>query len=67
MRKDKIEKLAELVGQLGGSRKAEAAIKSVRGAAPGKSSIYRATRGSSTDYTITCMIDDINSYLSANK
>ncbi|EQB9038052.1 hypothetical protein ACYVOT_003318 [Vibrio cholerae] len=56
---DKTEQLAVLVAQAGGARKAEELIKSVRGAAPSKSAIDRAIKGSGTDYNIQCMIDDL--------
>ncbi|MGL4615941.1 MAG: hypothetical protein ACRCVV_19045 [Shewanella sp.] len=57
--KTKTEQLAALVAQAGSQRKAEALIKSVRGAAPSKSAIDRAIKGSGTDYNIQCMIDDL--------
>lgn len=59
----KTEQLAALVAQAGGARKAEELIKFVRGAAPSKSAIDRAIKGSGTDYNIQCMIDDLISAL----
>lgn len=56
---EKTEQLAALVAQAGGARKAEELIKSVRGAAPSKSAIDRATKGGGTDYNVQCMIDDL--------
>lgn len=60
----KTEQLSDLVAQAGSQRKAEALIKSVRGAAPSKSAIDRAIKGSGTDYNIQCMIDDLSQALS---
>ncbi|EMN6272630.1 hypothetical protein EFU53_000584 [Vibrio cholerae] len=57
--KTKTEQLAALVAQAGSQRKAEALIKSVRGAAPSKSAIDRAIKGGGTDYNVQCMIDDL--------
>ncbi|EMV7052212.1 hypothetical protein AADF82_000302 [Vibrio cholerae] len=62
--KTKTEQLAVLVAQAGGARKAEELIKSVRGAAPSKSAIDRATKGSGTDYNVQCMIDDLSRSIS---
>ncbi|MGY5383278.1 hypothetical protein [Vibrio metschnikovii] len=63
--KNKTEQLAALVAQAGSQRRAEAMIKAVRGAAPSKSAIDRAVKGSCTDYTIQCMIDDLQLALSS--
>ncbi|EKO3874554.1 hypothetical protein P0F29_003183 [Vibrio metschnikovii] len=59
----KTEQLAALVALAGGARKAEELIKSIRGAAPSKSAIDRAIKGSGTDYNIQCMIDDLSQAL----
>lgn len=59
----KNEQLFYLVAQAGGARKAEELIKSIRGAAPSKSAIDRAIKGSGTDYNIKCMIDDLSQAL----
>lgn len=64
---DKTEQLAALVAQVGGARKAEELIKSVRGAAPSKSAIDRAIKGGGTDYNVQCMIDDLKFACSKKK
>ena len=61
---EKTAQLSALVAQAGGVRKAEELIKSVRDAAPSKSAIDRAIKGSGTDYNIQCMIDDLTKGLS---
>ena len=61
------EQLADLVSQAGGVRKAADLIKSVRGVAPGKSSVDRGIKGSGREYSVQCMIDDLTSALHAIK
>ncbi|EGR4075090.1 hypothetical protein QXB71_003563 [Vibrio cholerae] len=56
-------RLAELVALAGSQRKAEALIKSIRGASPSKSAIDRAVKGSCTEYQAVCMIDDLTAAL----
>ncbi|HAS5670922.1 TPA: hypothetical protein I7E55_002018 [Vibrio cholerae] len=56
-------RLAELVALAGSQRKAEALIKSIRGASPSKSAIDRAVKGSCTEYQTVCMIDDLTAAL----
>lgn len=65
--KNRNEQLATLVAQVGGARKAEELIKTVRGAAPSKSAIDRATKGNSTSYNIKCMIDDLSKVIETLK
>lgn len=57
------DQLSALVGKAGGYRKAEQLIKSVRGVAPSKSAIERATKRTSADYTTRCMISDLEEAL----
>ncbi len=50
--------LATLVAKVGGYRKAEAAIKRVKGCAPTFSAIHKAvTSNTGTDFTVQCYID----------
>lgn len=62
-KKARTKRLAELVALAGSQRKAEAMIKSVRGASPSKSAIDRAVKGSCTEYQAVCMIDDLTAAL----
>ena len=56
----KVAELATLVAQVGGYRKAEAAIKRVKGCAPTFSAIHKAvTSNTGTDYTVQSYIDDL--------
>lgn len=61
---ERIDQLNELVKQSGSIRKAEQLIISVKGVSPTKSSIDRALKGSGTDYSVQCMIDDLAKALS---
>lgn len=56
---ERIDQLNELVKQSGSIRKAEQLIISVKGVSPTKSSIDRSLKGSGTDYSVQCMIDDL--------
>ncbi|HIF9337724.1 hypothetical protein [Photobacterium damselae] len=53
------DQLNELVGKAGSVRKAEKLIHDSKGVAPSKSSIDRAMKGSGTDYSVQCMIEDL--------
>lgn len=57
------DQLSALVGKAGGYRKAEQLIHSVRGIAPSKSAIERATKRTSADYITHCMISDLEEAL----
>ncbi|ELA9292953.1 hypothetical protein QUO15_004415 [Vibrio parahaemolyticus] len=58
------DQLNELVEKAGSIRKAEQLILDSKGVAPSKSSIDRALKGSGTDYSVQCMIDDLSQALS---
>ena len=56
----RVAELATLVAKVGGYRKAEAAIKRVKGCAPTFSAIHKAvTSNTGTDYTVQSYIDDL--------
>lgn len=57
------DQLSALVGKAGGYRKAEQLIHSVRGIAPSKSAIERATKRAGADYITHCMISDLEEAL----
>ncbi|MPX91417.1 hypothetical protein EHW58_11635 [Salinivibrio sp. VYel1] len=57
------ERLSALVSKAGSYRKAEQLIRALRGAAPSKSSIDRATKGKATEYVTLCMIEDLEAAL----
>ena len=57
------DQLIELVKKAGSVRKAEQLILDSKGLAPSKSSIDRALKGSGTDYSVQCMIDDLTKAL----
>ena len=54
----RVAELATLVAKVGGYRKAEAAIRRVKGCAPTFSAIHKAVTGNTgTDFTVQCYID----------
>ena len=53
------DQLIDLVNKAGSIRKAEQLILELKGTAPSKSSIDRAIKGTGTDYSVQCMIDDL--------
>lgn len=57
--KELTEQLNELVSQASSIRNAVALIKKSKGCAPTKSSIDRAMKGSGTEYSVQCFIDDL--------
>lgn len=61
---ERTDQLTELVKKAGSVRKAEQLIITLKGVAPTKSSIDRALKGSGTDYSVQCMIDDLAKALS---
>lgn len=52
-------RLSELVEKVGGVRKASLRIEENTGAAPSKSAIDRALKGSCSDYNVMCFIRDL--------
>lgn len=56
-------KLSALIREAGGSRKAESLIKSSKGVSPTQSALYKASKGSATDYVATCYIEDLKKAL----
>ncbi|SHO57870.1 hypothetical protein [Vibrio quintilis] len=56
---ERTDQLIKLVKKAGSVRKAERIINDFKGVAPTKSSIDRALRGSGTDYSVQCIIDDL--------
>ncbi|KJG19066.1 hypothetical protein [Photobacterium angustum] len=64
---NRTDQLIELVRKAGSIRKAERAIMEYKGVAPSKSAIDRAIKGSGTDYSLQCMIDDLTKALESNK
>lgn len=58
------DQLNKLVKEAGSIRKAEQLIIELKGVAPSKSSIDRALKGSGTDYSVQCIIDDLAKVLS---
>ncbi|MDW1542447.1 hypothetical protein [Vibrio sp. YT-17] len=61
---NRTDQLNELVKKAGSIRKAEQLILDLKGVAPSKSAIDRALKGSGTDYSVQCMIDDLTKALS---
>ena len=56
----RVAELAKLVAQVGSYRKAEAAIKRVKGCAPTFAAIQKAVvEGAGTDYTVQSYINDL--------
>lgn len=65
--KERTEQLIELVKKAGSVRKAEEAIMESKGVAPSKSAIDRAVKGSGSDYSVQCFIDDLTNALQQNR
>ena len=57
--KSRTEKLNKLVKRAGSIRKAVRIILDVKGVAPSRSAIDRSMKGSGTDYSVQCMINDL--------
>lgn len=62
--KERTDQVNELVKKAGSVRKAEKLILDSKGVTPSKSAIDRALKGSGTDYSVQCMIDDLTKALS---
>ncbi|RJX68656.1 hypothetical protein DZ860_16820 [Vibrio sinensis] len=60
---ERTNQLSELVKKAGSVRKAERLILNSKGTNPSKSAIDRALKGSGSDYSVQCMIDDLTKAL----
>ncbi|MGR5366985.1 hypothetical protein [Photobacterium damselae] len=60
-------RLSLLITAVGGSRKAEALIRAYKGVSPTQSALYKASKGSTTDYIATCYIEDLERAIKAEK
>lgn len=58
--KKRTEQLQLLLDKVGGTRKAQQLIESVKGVSPTHSALYKASQGSTTDYIVQSYIDDLN-------